>query len=55
MEDSIFGPKPSRNINLDSSDSDVVETNDNTLSIIKTSDVETVKLSRKTNYFEITK
>ena len=49
MEDSIFGPKPARHINLDSSDSDVVDTNDNTLSIIKTSDVEAVKLSRK-NY-----
>jgi hypothetical protein len=49
MEDSIFGPKPARHINLDSSDSDVVDTNDNTLSIIKTSDVETVKLSRKKN------
>ena len=49
MEDSIFGPKPTRHINLDFSDSDVVDTNDNTLSIIKTSDVETVKLSRKKN------
>ena len=49
MEDSIFGPKPARHINLDSSDSDVVDTNDNTLSIIKTSDVENVKLSRKKN------
>ena len=47
IEDSIFGPKPTRYINLDSSDVDVVDTNDNTLSIIKTSDVETVKLSRK--------
>ncbi len=37
MEDSIFGPKPARHINLDSSDSDVVDTNDNTTSIIKTS------------------
>ncbi len=49
MEDSIFGPKPARHINLDSSDSGVVDTNDNTPSIIKTSDVETVKLSRKKN------
>ena len=47
MEDSIFGPKHARQINLDSSDSDVVDTNDNTPSIIKTSDVETVKLSKK--------
>jgi hypothetical protein len=39
MEDSIFGPKPARHINLDSSDSDVVDTNDITLSIIRTSDV----------------
>ncbi len=30
MEDSIFGPKPARHINLDSSDFDVVDTNDNT-------------------------
>ena len=40
MEDSIVGPEPTRHINLDSSDSDVVDTNDNTLSIVKTSDVE---------------
>jgi len=49
MEDSIFGSKPARHINFDSSDSDVVNTNDNTPSIIKTSDVETVKLSKKKN------
>ncbi len=49
MEDSIFGPKPARQINLDSSDFDVVDTNDNTPSIIKTLDVETVKLSRNKN------
>jgi hypothetical protein len=47
MEDSIFGTKPARHINLDSSDFDVVDTNDNTPSIIKSSDVETVKLRRK--------
>ena len=47
MEDSIFGPKPARHINLDSSDSDIVDTNDCTLPIIKTSDVENVKLSWK--------
>ena len=47
MEDSIFGPKPTRHINVDSSDSDVVDTNDNTPSIIKTSDVEIVKLRKK--------
>jgi hypothetical protein len=47
MEDSIFDPKPARHINLDSSDSDVIDTDDNTPSIIKTSDVETVKLSKK--------
>ncbi len=34
MEDSIFGPKPARHINLDSSDFDVIDTNGNTLSII---------------------
>ena len=49
MEDSIFGPKPARHINLDSSYFDVVDTNDSTPSIIKTSDVENVKLSRKKN------
>jgi hypothetical protein len=42
MEDSIFGPKPTRHINLDSSDSNVIDTNNNTIFIIKTSDVETV-------------
>jgi hypothetical protein len=50
MEDSIFVPKPVRHINLDSSDSNVLSTNDNIPSIIKTSDVEIVKLSRKKNY-----
>ena len=30
MEGSIFGPKPNRHINLDSSDFDVVDTYDNT-------------------------
>ncbi len=49
MRDSIFGPKPARHINLDSSDSDVIDTNDNIPSIITTSDVETVILSRKKN------
>ncbi len=47
MEDSIFGPKPTRHINLHSSDFDVVDTNDNTPSIFITSDVETVKLRLK--------
>ena len=49
MEDSIFGPKQARNINTDSSDFDVVDANDNTPTIIKTSDVKTLKLSRKKN------
>ncbi len=49
MEDSIFGPKPAKHINLDFSDSDVIDLNDNTPSIFKTSDVKTVKLSRKQN------
>jgi len=53
MEDSIFSPKPSRHINLDSSDFDVVDTNDNIPSIIKTSDVETLKLSRKKNCYKL--
>jgi hypothetical protein len=48
MKDSIFGPKPGRHINLDSSDLDVV-TNDNTLPIIEILDVEIAKLSRKKN------
>jgi hypothetical protein len=47
MEDSIFGQKPARHINLDSSDSHAVDNNDNTPSIIKTSDVKIVKLSRR--------
>ncbi len=34
MEASIFGPKRARHINLDSSDSDVIDTNDNIPSII---------------------
>ena len=36
MEDSIFVPKPARHISLDSSEFDVVDTNDNTSSSIKT-------------------
>jgi hypothetical protein len=47
MQDSIFGPKPTRRIILNSSDFDVVDTNDNTPSIIKISDVETINLSKK--------
>ena len=43
MEDSIFGPKLARHTNPDSSNFDVVDTNDNTPSLIKTSDVETVR------------
>jgi hypothetical protein len=53
MEDSIFGPKPTRHINLNYSDSDVVDTYDKTPSIIKTSDVETVKLSKKKNCYKL--
>jgi hypothetical protein len=49
LEDSIFGPKPVGHINLNSSDFDVVDTNDNTPSIITTSNVKTIKLSRKKN------
>ena len=49
IEDSIFGPKPARHINLDSSDFDVVDTNDNIPSSIETSCVENVKLSKKKN------
>jgi len=47
MEDSIFGPKPTRHFNPDNSDFDVVDSNDNTPSIIESSDVESVKLSKK--------
>ena len=47
MEDSIFGPKPARYINLDSSDFNVVDIIDNTASRIKAWDVENVKLSKK--------
>ena len=47
MEDSIFGPKPARHINLNSSDFDVVDTNDNTPSSIKLPDVENIKFSKK--------
>ena len=50
MKDSISGPKLARHIKLDSSDSDVIDTSDNTPSIIKASDVETVKLSRNKNF-----
>ena len=46
MEDSIFGPRPTRHINLDSSEFDLVDTNDNPPSSIKTSDVEYVKSSK---------
>ncbi len=49
MEDLIFGPKPARHVNLDSSDFDVVDTNANTPLSIKTSDVENVKLSKTKN------
>ena len=36
MDDSIFGPKLAKHINLDSCDSDVVDTNDNTpLQLVK--------------------
>jgi len=47
MKDLIFGPRPARHINLDSSDYDVVDTNDNASSNIKTLDVETIKLREK--------
>ena len=49
MKDQMFGPKLARHINMNSSDSDIVDTNDNTPSIIETSVVEIVKLSRKKN------
>jgi hypothetical protein len=48
MEDSIFGPnKPARHFNRDCSNFDVFDNNDNTPSIIVSSNVENVKLSRK--------
>ena len=49
MEDSIFGPKPAKHINIDDSDFDAVDANDTTPSIIENSDVEIVKLSKKKN------
>jgi hypothetical protein len=49
MEDLIFGPEPTRHFNLDNSDFDVVDNNDNIPSIIESSNVEIVKLSRKKN------
>ena len=49
MEDSIFGPKPARHINIDESDFDAVDAYDTTPSIIENSDVEIVKLSKKIN------
>ncbi len=49
MEDSIFGLKPARHINIDDSDFDAVDANDTTPSIIENSDVEIVELSKK-NY-----
>jgi hypothetical protein len=47
MEDSIFGPKPARHINIDDNDFDAVDANDTTPLIIENSDVEIAKLSRK--------
>ena len=35
MEDSIFGPKPARHINIEDSDFDAVDANDTTPSIIE--------------------
>ena len=49
MEDSIFGPKPAKHINIDDSDSEAVDANDIAPSIIENSDVEIVKLSKKKN------
>ncbi len=49
MENSIFGPKPAKHINIDDSDFDAVDANDTTPSIIENSDVEIVKLSKKKN------
>ena len=49
MEDSIFGPKPAKHIDINDSDFDAVDANDTTPSIIKNSDVEIVKLSKKKN------
>jgi hypothetical protein len=53
MEDAIFGPKPARHFNLDNSDFDVVDNNENTTSIIESSDVENVKLSMKKNCYKL--
>jgi hypothetical protein len=50
MEDSLFGSKLAMHFNLKNRDFDVVDNNDNTPLIIKSSDVENMKLSRKNNY-----
>ncbi len=47
MEDSIFGPKLARHINIDDIDFDAVDANDISPSIIENSDIEIVKLSKK--------
>ena len=49
MEDSIFGPKPAKHINIDDSEFDAVDANDTTPSNIENSYVEIVKLSKKKN------
>jgi len=50
MEDSVFGPKPSRHFNLDKNDFNVVDNNDNIPLNIESSYVENLKLSRKKNH-----
>jgi hypothetical protein len=47
MENSIFDPNPTRHFNMDISHFDVVDNNDNTPSIVESSDPENVKLSRE--------
>ena len=49
MEDSIFGLKPAKHINIDDSEFAAVDANDTTPSNIENSDVEIVKLSKKRN------
>jgi hypothetical protein len=49
MEDFIFGPKLARRSNLDNGDFVVVDNNNNTPSIIESSEVKNVKLSKKKN------
>ena len=49
MEDSIFAPKPTKRLNLDDKDLDVVDNNDDIGTNIEISDVENLKLIKRKN------